>query len=137
MHNINLKKLTLLLVLIVILTPPATLAYLYLKNKFFPSIHLFELTYTEILDETAKNANERQLIFTYCFEVPSNLKINNDLQDFFVQMTRKDIKEIVMSDVTGIDKFSYQTKKGCGDYTALVSAETVETAYPLYLRGEL
>lgn len=134
MHNINLRRLFIFLVVMVLITPPLAL---YLQHKLYPPVHLFELTYTETLDEEAVANGEETLVFTYCFEVPGDLDVNNDLQDFFVQMTRKDLKEIVLSNVTGIDEFSYKTKEGCGDYTAMIKAETVKSAYSLYRNGEL
>lgn len=134
MIPINLRKILILLVVIVIMGPPVGL---YVQHKFFPPAFLYELSYTEILSEEDKSIGNVPVILNFCFEVPANLNLNDDLQDFMVTLTRKDIENIVMSDATNIRDFNYKAKEGCGDYTVKIEAEDTRSAYQLYRNGEI
>lgn len=133
MFKITSKK-TLILAVIVVLLSPAIAMFLVYLNQ--PKFYEYSLEYIEIPSETV--VDKTPLGFTYCFEVPSTLKVNSDLQEFFIALTKDELKFIMMSDDTGINKFTYQTKTGCeSGYSAKIKAEDVEKGYALYSKGEL
>ncbi|MBO6223959.1 MAG: hypothetical protein J6N72_00660 [Psychrobacter sp.] len=134
MFNLNLRKILIGLVVIVIISPPVAL---YIQHKINPPAVLYELVYTEVLTDTDKEANSLPIKLNFCFEVPVDLDLEGDLQEFMVALTHENISQIVMSDVTNIKKFTYQTQKGCGDYTALIAKEDTRDAYELFKSGEM
>lgn len=134
MISINLKKILIVLVVIIILGPPIGL---YIHHKLFPPAVLYELSYTEILSDEDKSTGNIPVVLNFCFEVPVDLNLKGDLQDFMVTLTKKDIQNIVMSDVTEIRDFNYKAKEGCGDYAVKIEAEDTRSAYQLYRNGEI
>lgn len=134
MIPINLRKILIALVVIIVLGPPIGL---YVQHKLFPPVLLYELSYTEILSEDDKATGNIPVILNFCFEVPTDLNLKGDLQDFMVTLTKKDIKNIVMTDVTDIRDFNYKAREGCGDYAVKIEAEDTRSAYQLYRNGEI
>lgn len=134
MFNFNLRKILIALAIIVIFGPPVGL---YIQHKFYPPALLYELSYTEVLTEKEKDGERVPVKLNFCFEVPVDLNLKGDLQDFMLAVTSKDIGNIVMTDITSISDFTYQTREGCGDYTAKIEKEDTRSAYELFRNGEI
>ncbi len=133
MFKITSSKILVIAVLVVILSPAIAMLWIYINQ---PKFYEYNLRYIEIPSESAKG--EIPLGFTYCFEVPSNLAVDGDLQDFFIALTKPDLRVIMMSDDTGIEKFRYETNEGCENgYSVKIIASDVEKGYDLYKKGEL
>lgn len=134
MFNFNLRKMLIAFAAIIIIGPPVGL---YIQHKLSPPALLYELSYTEVLTDEDKKINAVPVKLNFCFEVPVDLNLKGDLQDFMVAVTKKDIGQIVMADITDIKDFTYQTREGCGDYTAMIAKEDTRTAYELFRNGEI
>lgn len=133
-YKISLRSWLIFFIVMVIIAPPVSL---YVMSKIDPPVALYELSYDEILSDYSAANDVPPISFVYCFEVPGNLKLDNDLQDFFVTLTGDDLKGIMLSETTGIDNFNYTTREGCGEYAVKIEKEDVRAAYELYKNGEL
>lgn len=130
---ISRNKILFICVLVIMFSPLAAVG-IHMANK--PDSLPYSLVYTEVVDSDIASSVV-PFVFTYCFDVPANLKVEGDLQAFFLKLTGDDLKQIMLSDVTKIDTFSYKTSEGCGAYTAKIEAEDVRGAYKLYKEGNL
>ena len=135
MINLSLKKVIIALVILVVIGPPIGF---YIHHKLYPPSFLYELVYTETLSDEDVETGRRPVVLNFCFDVPSDLNLKGDLQEFMATVTKKDIPNIVMSEVTEITDFTYKAKEGCGEtYAVKVEKEDTRTAYELFRNGEL
>lgn len=133
MLKINTTKILILAVIISVLAPIISIvAISFIKPDFYE----YSLSYVEVPSEENKGKTPIALVF--CFEVPSDLELEGDLQDYLVSLTKNDLKTIMATEETGIDQLRYKTSEGCeGGYSVRIKADDVEKGYAIYKKGDL